>query len=79
MNDELKRIWIEAVVTYLKVICTHFPEETEGIHEVLSQYSRCPARDSKWEPPARMNVRCVTGQVVYAEHTSGEGQRSNHY
>jgi hypothetical protein len=26
-----------------------------------------------------MNVRCVTGQVVYAEHTSGEGQRSNHY
>jgi hypothetical protein len=37
MNNELEKIWKEAVTAYFKVLSQHLPEDTEENHETLSQ------------------------------------------
>jgi hypothetical protein len=36
MNNELERMWKEAVMTYFKVLSQKMPGGTEGNHENLS-------------------------------------------
>jgi hypothetical protein len=51
MNNELERIWEEAVMTQLKVLSRRLPGGTKEIHENLSQDSLSPGRDLKLGPP----------------------------
>jgi hypothetical protein len=50
MNDELERMWKEAVVAYSKLPSWHFLGETGENEENHNQDSRCPARDSNQAP-----------------------------
>jgi hypothetical protein len=45
MNNTLKSMLEEAVVTYFKVPVQYFLGETEKEQEKLGHYSRCPGRD----------------------------------
>jgi hypothetical protein len=45
MNNELQRIWKEAVVAQFKVLPRHLPAGTEENHEKLSQCSRSSGQD----------------------------------
>jgi len=45
VNDELKRMWKEAVVAYLRYVSQHLPEGTEKNHEKHQRVSRSSSRD----------------------------------
>jgi hypothetical protein len=45
VNDELKRVWKDAVVAYFKVLTQNLPGWTERNHENQCQDIRSPGRD----------------------------------
>jgi hypothetical protein len=51
VNNSLRRIWKEAVVTLFEVKSQILLERTEENHEKLSQDSRCAGRDSNRTSP----------------------------
>jgi hypothetical protein len=51
MNDELERIWKEAVMAYFNVLSRHLSEGTEANHEKICPDVRTRGRDLKLEPP----------------------------
>jgi hypothetical protein len=53
VTDELGRI--EAIMAYLK----YYLGGTDENHEELSQYSRCPRRDSRLTLREKNNIRIV--------------------
>jgi hypothetical protein len=50
-DNELERMWKEAVVAFLKVLSRHLPGGTEENDENLSQNCRSPGRDLSPGPP----------------------------
>jgi hypothetical protein len=44
-HNESRRMWVEVVVTYLKVLSLHLNEGTDENHNNLSQKCWCLARD----------------------------------
>lgn len=59
MNDELRKVWKEAVMTYFKGLTLHFPEGTERNHEKLS-------RDS--HPTYRLRIKIYVEVVLLPIH-----------
>jgi hypothetical protein len=51
MNDDLKSIWKGAVVAEYRFCSGIFVERLRKPTRNLSQYSRCPGRDSNRAPP----------------------------
>jgi hypothetical protein len=58
--DELERIWQEAVVALIKVLCRHSPGVTEKDHKILNQHSRSPGRDLSLRPPEYEEIELIT-------------------
>jgi hypothetical protein len=51
VNDELTKIWKEALWPNFKVLSLHSPRKTKENHEKLRRNSRSPGRDLNPEPP----------------------------
>jgi hypothetical protein len=51
INDELERIWKEAVLALFQVLSQHLTGELRKLMENLSQDSQSPGRDLNLGPP----------------------------
>jgi hypothetical protein len=51
VNDELEKIWKEAVMTKFKVLSWYLPGGSEENHKNLSQDSQSPSQDLNLGPP----------------------------
>jgi hypothetical protein len=63
MNDELERIWKEAVMAYFKVLCRNLPRGAEENYENLMQYRRSSGLDLNQGPPPP-RIRTVSSILI---------------
>jgi hypothetical protein len=65
MNDELQRMWEEAVVAYLNELSYHSLEAVRKTIKKLRQYSLYPSRDSNWAP-AEYNLEASMPESTFS-------------
>jgi hypothetical protein len=56
MTDELEMMWRVAVVAYSRHYTDICLDGVGKIYKKISQYNRCPGRDSKLGPPYSVSV-----------------------
>jgi hypothetical protein len=52
-ENELEKMWRQAVMTQLTVLALHLPEGAAENNESLSQDTPCPRQDSNQSSPAK--------------------------